>query len=136
MSSEQNKSSSTHCSKPVRKHIPQGRKVKMTDGNWQYLAEIYKMSRSKCHFLTNNLHFNLTWNNFSQKKSLCSLVFEKEKELEIGPISFRKVGFFSFRLAFLMTLYTRRQIINIMIYTENRAVRIMAQTVLSFIMLP
>lgn len=70
------------------------------------------------------------------KKSLCSLVFDKEKKLEIGPISFRKVGFFSFRLASLMTPYTRRQIINIMIYTEKRAVRIMAQTVLSFIMLP
>lgn len=73
---------------------------------------------------------------FHTQKSLCSLVFEKEKELEIGPISFRKVGFFSFWLAFFMTLYTRRQIINIMIYTEKRAVRIMAQTVLSFIMLP
>lgn len=70
------------------------------------------------------------------KISLSSLVFEKDKELEIGPISLRKVGFFSFRLAFLMTPYTRRQIINIMTYTEKRAARIMAQTVLSFIMLP
>jgi len=35
-----------------------------------------------------------------------------------------------------MTLYTRRQIINIMICTEKKTVRIMAQTVYFFIMLP
>ena len=73
---------------------------------------------------------------FFTKKVSVPLYLIKKKELEIGPISVRKVGFFSFRLAFLMTPYTRRQIINIMIYTEKRAVRIMAQTVLSFIMLP
>lgn len=73
---------------------------------------------------------------FFTKKVSVPLVFDKEKELEIGPISSRKGGFFSFRLAFLMTHHTRRQIINIMIYTERTAVRIMAQTMLSFIMLP
>jgi hypothetical protein len=69
---------------------PRKKGLKISEGSWKYLPGIYKVSRSEYHFLTNNLHFNLTRNNFSQKKSLCSLVFDRERELEMGPISLEK----------------------------------------------
>lgn len=63
---------------------------------------------------------------FHKKKSLFSCIRQR-KRIRNGPNFFRKVGCFSFHLAFLITPHTRRQIINIMIYTgKKRALRIMA----------